>query len=92
MKKFHFNTSPEVCSQSIDIETDDKNRIISVQFNGGCPGSLSAVAALVKNQTVEQAAKILSGIKCGSKNTSCPDQLARALKSLSAADKTDEKN
>ena len=80
MKKFNYITSPEVCSSSIDIEIGDNNRITAVRFNGGCPGSLTAVAALVKGKTPEEAVKIISGITCGSKRTSCPDQLARALK------------
>ena len=82
MKKFNFITDDSVCSQSIDIVIDDNGKIQSVKFNGGCPGSLTAVAALVKNQTPEEAAKKLSGITCGCKSTSCPDQLSQALKKL----------
>lgn len=87
MKKFNFLTSTAVCSQSIDIEIDAENRITSVHFNGGCPGSLTAVAALVKGKSSEEAVKILSGIKCGNKETSCPDQLAQALKRLNQTEK-----
>ena len=82
MKKFNVPASPEVCSQSIDIEIGDDGKISSVRFNGGCPGSLTAVAVLVKGKTPAQAAELLSGIPCGSKKTSCPDQLARALKHI----------
>ncbi len=82
MKKFNFITDDCVCSQSIDIAVDDAGKIQSVKFNGGCPGSLAAVAALVKGKTPPEASGILSGITCGCKNTSCPDQLAKALKKL----------
>ena len=82
MKKFNFTTAPEVCSQSIDIEIGDDGKISSVRFNGGCPGSLTAVAALTGDKTPQEAIKILDGIRCGGKKTSCPDQLAQALKKL----------
>ena len=82
MKKFNYITDGTVCSESIDIEINDDGKISFVRFNGGCPGSLTAVAALVFNKTPQEAADILNGIKCGEKNTSCPDQLARALKKI----------
>ena len=77
--KFVFKTSHEVCSDSISVNIED-GKISEVQFNGGCPGSLTAVSKLVVGMTPEQAIGILSGIPCGGKSTSCPDQLARALK------------
>ena len=80
MKKFNYITAPEVCSESIDIEMDDNGKISFVRFNGGCPGSLTAVAALVRNKTPQEAIRIIEGITCGYKTTSCPDQLAKALK------------
>ena len=79
MKKINFTTAPAVCSTSIDIEIDDNGKISFVRFNGGCHGSLQAVSALVRGKTPAEAAGIIRGIKCGSKNTSCPDQLAEAL-------------
>ena len=79
MKKLNYITDAAVCSESIDIEINDDGKISFVRFNGGCPGALTAVAALVINKTPGEAADIISGIKCGSKNTSCPDQLAQAL-------------
>ncbi|MBR7131242.1 MAG: TIGR03905 family TSCPD domain-containing protein [Lentisphaeria bacterium] len=82
MKKYHYPTSGEVCSQSIDIEIAADGKIAKVHFNGGCPGSLSAVSLLVSGKTPDEAVKLLSGVTCGSKNTSCPDQLAQALKKL----------
>ena len=77
--KFGFKTGNEVCSESIFVNIED-GKIAEVQFNGGCPGSLAAVSKLVVGMTPQQAIGILDGIRCGGKSTSCPDQLARALK------------
>lgn len=68
-----------VCSRQIDIEVED-GKILSVRFHGGCAGNTQGVAALVAGMTVEEAVKRLGGIRCGFKPTSCPDQLACALK------------
>ena len=68
-----------VCSRSIDIDVED-GIIISVKFNGGCAGNTQGVASLLKGMKVEEAIERLEGIRCGFKPTSCPDQLARALK------------
>ena len=72
------------CSSMIDIETNG-DMIESVVFTGGCNGNLQGISALVKGMKIEDAIAKLKGIKCGFKNTSCPDQLARALEELSAA-------
>ena len=69
------------CSTAIDIEVHD-GIIESVQFTGGCNGNLKGICALVKGMRVEDAIEKLEGIRCGMKPTSCPDQLAQALKSL----------
>ena len=69
------------CSTAIDIEVND-GIIESVQFTGGCNGNLKGLCALVKGMRVEDAIEKLEGIRCGMKPTSCPDQLAQALKSL----------
>ena len=69
------------CSTAIDIELND-GIIESVQFTGGCNGNLKGICALVKGMRVEDAIEKLEGIRCGMKPTSCPDQLAQALKSL----------
>lgn len=66
------------CSSRIDLEIEN-NIIKSVQFTGGCSGNLQGISALVKGMTVDEACSKLSGIKCGSKSTSCPDQLSKAL-------------
>ena len=61
------------CSSSIDIEVEG-NIIKSVSFTGGCNGNLQGIAALVKDMPIEDTIKRLKGIRCGFKNTSCPDQ------------------
>lgn len=69
-----------VCSQAIDFEIE--NGIVkSVKFIGGCSGNTQGVAALVTGMKVEDAISKLEGIRCGMRPTSCPDQLAKALKS-----------
>ena len=66
------------CSTQIDFELDG-NVIHNVRFTGGCNGNLKAVSSLVGGQTVENVVERLAGIKCGFKNTSCGDQLSKAL-------------
>ena len=70
-----------VCSRSIDVEVEN-GIVVNVSFLGGCDGNTQGVAALVKGMKVEEAIERLQGIKCGFKNTSCPDQLALALKEM----------
>lgn len=67
-----------VCSQSIELEMDG-DTIKDVKFYGGCNGNLKGIASLVRGMTAEQVIERCSGIRCGFKNTSCPDQLAKAL-------------
>lgn len=67
-----------VCSRVIDIDLDG-DVIKKVRFTGGCSGNTQGVAALIEGMTVEEAIKRLSGIQCGFRPTSCPDQLAKAL-------------
>ena len=66
------------CSTMIDLEVDG-DIIKSVAFTGGCNGNLKGPCSLVRAMTVDAAIEKLQGIKCGFKNTSCPDQLAKAL-------------
>jgi uncharacterized protein (TIGR03905 family) len=68
-----------VCSRRIDIEIEG-DIITSVKYSGGCSGNTQGVAALIAGMKVEEAIERLSGIRCGFKPTSCPDQLATALK------------
>ncbi len=75
-----YNFTPKgVCSRQIDIETEG-GKIIDVKFTGGCNGNLKGISALVKGMDIEEAISKLENIHCGMKNTSCPDQLANALK------------
>lgn len=69
------------CSTAIDIEVID-GIIESVKFTGGCNGNLQGICALVKGMKAEEAISKLKGIRCGFKNTSCPDQLAQALERM----------
>ena len=75
-----INYTPRgVCSRNITIEVTD-GIIDSVKFMGGCHGNTQGVAALVKGMKVTDAIEKLEGINCNGKGTSCPDQLAKALK------------
>ena len=71
------------CSQRILFEIED-NKVKNVQYIGGCNGNLKGISSLVEGMEVEEVIKRLSGIKCGFKGTSCPDQLARALAEATA--------
>lgn len=79
----NFRTSG-VCSQQINFEIDG-DTIKSVEFIGGCSGNTQGVARLVAGMKVDEAINRLEGIKCGFRPTSCPDQLARALKQYKAS-------
>ena len=68
-----------VCSQAIRFDIVD-NKVKNVQFVGGCSGNTQGVARLVDGMDVNEAISRLEGIHCGPRPTSCPDQLARALK------------
>lgn len=71
------------CSQMIYFDLED-NKVKNVQFIGGCNGNLKGIAALVEGMDMEEAISRIEGIKCGMKSTSCPDQLAQALKAAKA--------
>jgi len=68
-----------VCSQEITFDVQN-NKLTNVQFVGGCAGNTQGVARLVEGMDVDEAIRRLDGIRCGGKPTSCPDQLAQALK------------
>jgi len=78
MKEFSYQPKG-VCSRKIDVALDG-DIISEVRFMGGCAGNTQGVAALVRGMHVKEAIERLSGIRCGFKSTSCPDQLAEALK------------
>lgn len=67
-----------VCSRNISFDIRD-GRVWNVRFDGGCNGNTQGIAGLVDGMKVDEVIRRLSGIKCGFKNTSCPDQLAKAL-------------
>ncbi len=67
------------CSQKIDFRLED-GKIYDVVFTGGCNGNLKGIAALVEGMDAREAISKLEGIQCGFRSTSCPDQLARALR------------
>lgn len=77
MEKFTYTTKG-VCSRAIEI-TIDNDIVTEVRYQGGCHGNTQGVAALVAGMSANEAIKRLSGIRCGMKSTSCPDQLAQAL-------------
>ena len=68
-----------VCSQSIDFDIED-NKVKNVSFVGGCSGNLQGMSRLIEGMDVNEAISRIEGIRCGFKSTSCPDQLAKALK------------
>ena len=72
-----------VCSQLMEIEVED-NTLKSLRVLGGCDGNLQGIARLVVGMDVDEVIAKLEGIRCGFKPTSCPDQLARALKAMKA--------
>ena len=76
-----INDTPRgVCSRQMEIDVEG-GVIQAVRVTGGCNGNLQGVSALLKGMTVEDAIDRMEGIHCGMKPTSCPDQLAQALKS-----------
>lgn len=78
MKIFEY-TPKGVCSSKMIFKIEN-DIIIDVKVIGGCPGNSLGVRALVQNQKIDDIIEKLDGIKCGFKNTSCPDQISIALK------------
>ena len=74
---FVYHTSG-TCSRQIIFDVDNENKIHGVKFIGGCSGNLQGVGKLVEGRNIDELEGILSGIKCKN-NTSCPDQLSRAI-------------
>ncbi len=79
--KASFKTSDLVCSSQIDIELEG-DVIRSVRFTGGCHGNTQGLCALVAGMKKDEVIARLEGINCKGRGTSCPDQLAQALKSM----------
>ena len=77
-----YEYRPEkVCSRAIYLDVED-GIVKDVEFVGGCHGNLQGICALVKGMEVSEVISKLEGIKCGYKNTSCPDQLTKALAAI----------
>ena len=76
--KFSYKTKG-VCSNTIQFEIEN-NILTNVSYQGGCHGNLQGISALVEGMDVDEVIKRVEGIHCGMKPTSCPDQLATALK------------
>lgn len=71
-----------VCSVEMIFDIDENNTINGLEVIGGCNGNLKGISALIKGMKVEDVIKRLKGIKCGFKETSCPDQISQALELL----------
>ena len=80
MKKHIEYKTKGTCSRMVIVDVED-GVITDCEFVGGCSGNTKGVAALVKGMAVDAAIEKIKGIKCGPKDTSCPDQLALALES-----------
>ena len=78
MKHVEYNTS-DVCSKKIIFDIDDDGIIRNMSFIGGCNGNLKAISKLCEGQKAENIKNILAGNTCGYRNTSCADQLAKAI-------------
>lgn len=78
MEEYRYIPSDEVCSREFVFTLLD-GKIHSLSVLGGCHGNLQGISALVKDREIEEVIRLLSGIRCGGKMTSCPDQIAAAL-------------
>lgn len=78
MTKHEYKTSG-TCSRKIIFELDDEGKVHNVVFEGGCHGNLQGIGKLVEGMDASEVIKRVEGIKCGFKQTSCPDQLSKAL-------------
>ncbi len=78
MEKFTYKPTG-VCSQEMTFECEG-NIITNVQITSGCSGNLLGICNLMKGKTVEEVIEAFEGIRCGTRETSCPDQIALALK------------
>ena len=74
-----------VCSQLMEVEVED-GKVRRVEVVGGCNGNLQGISRLVVGMQAEEAIRRMEGIRCGGKPTSCPDQLAKALKACLAGE------
>lgn len=82
-KSWNYKTKG-TCSRSIGLTMDENGILTRVVFTGGCHGNLQGITRLVVGRPAREVADTLRGIQCGSKGTSCPDQLARAIDEMLA--------
>ena len=75
--KFNYRTQG-TCSRNISFDLED-GVVTNIRFEGGCNGNLKGISALAEGKKAQEVIETLSGIRCGFKSTSCPDQLAKAL-------------
>lgn len=76
----HIEYTPSgVCSKQISFDLDTNGRIYNVSFLGGCPGNLKAISKLLEGADAKNIAQLLQGNTCGPRQTSCADQLSKAL-------------
>ncbi len=76
--KYNYRTQG-TCARSISFDLED-GIVKNINFEGGCNGNLKGISALAEGKNAEEIIEMLSGIRCGFKSTSCPDQLAKALR------------
>lgn len=85
MSMTYTYTPRGVCSQRMEVEVED-GKILRVEVLGGCSGNLQGISRLLAGMDVDEAIRRMEGIRCGYKDTSCPDQLAKALKACRKED------
>ena len=79
----HYTYKPTgVCSVKMDFDIDEDNRIHNLVVTGGCNGNLKGIASLIEGEDKDKVIERLKGIKCGFRDTSCPDQLSKALEEI----------
>ena len=81
MKKISFNPSG-VCCREMNFEVDENNKIIDLNFIGGCPGTMLGLKQVLIGQNALEVADKLKDIRCGNKSTSCPAELSKAIKNF----------
>ena len=77
----HTYRTKGVCAMQIQFDLED-GKVYNVQFMGGCNGNTQGVAKLAEGRDAKELVALLEGIRCGFKSTSCPDQLAKAIKEV----------
>ncbi|MCI9461595.1 MAG: TIGR03905 family TSCPD domain-containing protein [Oscillibacter sp.] len=81
MKTYAFQPRG-VCAREMQVDLDGQGVIQALRVTGGCSGNLQGIASLVQGMAAREAIERLKGIRCGSKSTSCPDQLALGLEQI----------